>query len=189
MESQEKEPELDIDEIQSILGLEGKTKEISELFSNSPPNNFLQAISLISNSNKFNENTQTQETNDSNLFPDFKNIIINSSNFFMAENSDKYEITFPKPSKKKEKSELPVIKITEIKENKNVDNNNIKPEDNNNINNNNQNQNKEDKKQKQKNKKKKKKKKKKQKQKNSLWTKKILLILLLTIQNKMQIQN
>ena len=32
--------------------------------------------------------------------------------------------------------ELPVIKITEIKENKNVDNNNIKPEDNNNINNN-----------------------------------------------------
>ena len=97
MESQEKEPELDIDEIQSILGLEGKTKEISELFSNSPPNNFLQAISLISNSNKFNENTQTQETNDSNLFPDFKNIIINSSNFFMAENSDKYEITFPKP--------------------------------------------------------------------------------------------
>ena len=151
----EEEKEIDIDEIESILGIEGKSKEISELFLNSNPQNFLEAISSISNSNKFDE---PQVNNEITPNPDLKDIFINCSNFFMAENYDKFKIVFPKPVKPKEKKDK---LINENKENaiqENMNNINVK----NNTNNNN-NQNKEDKKQKQKNKKKKKKKEKKTK--------------------------
>ena len=150
-EGEENDNEVDIDEIEAILGLEGKTKEISELFSNGKPHNFLEAVSLITNSNKFNDNqTSEEETN-----PDLKNVYINCSNFFMAENFDKFKIVFPKPVNIKEKNETLVkAKTIDNKESKNLSN---KEGENVSNNLNNQNQAKEDKKQKQKNKKKKKK--------------------------------
>ncbi len=43
----EEDNSIDIEEIESILGLEGKTKEITELFSTKTPKNFLEAISSI----------------------------------------------------------------------------------------------------------------------------------------------
>ena len=157
----EEENEVDIDEIEAILGLEGKSKEISELFSTGKPQSFLEGVSLITNSNKFNDNQKTEE--DTN--PDLKNVYINCSNFFMAENSDKFKIVFPKPVNPKEKNEtLLKTKTNENKENKNANN---KEGENINNNSNNQNQAKEDKKQKQKNKKKKKKRRKESRTKRS----------------------
>ena len=119
MESEtiEENNEIDIEELETILGINDKEQEISELFSssNSEPKNFLQGISLIANT--FRENSNV---NDSLLFPEFKDVIINISNFFMSENSEKYKINFPKPElKKEEKTELK-IKNNENKENKNI---------------------------------------------------------------------
>ena len=101
-EDEEEEKEIDIDEIESILGIEGKSKEISELFANSNPQNFLEGISIISNSNKFEDN---KDNNENNQNSDLKDVFINCSNFFMAENYDKFKIVFPKPVKPKEKKE------------------------------------------------------------------------------------
>ena len=42
----EEENEVDIDEIEAILGLEGKSKEISELFSTGKPQSFLEGVSF-----------------------------------------------------------------------------------------------------------------------------------------------
>ena len=153
MKEEEEENELDIEEIEALLGLEGKSKEISELFSANPPKNFLEGISLVTNSSKFDDNSQQNQNSiinpDINDYPEIKNIIINCSNFFMAENSDKFKIVFPNPIPIKEQNEA--LNTNEIKTNQNSSN---KTEQNANANNNNvknsQNQNKEDKKQKQK---------------------------------------
>ena len=161
----EEDNTIDIEEIEALLGLEGKSKEISDLFSTKAPNNFLEGISIITNSNKFDDISQSNQdnNNDINSYPDIKNVVINCSNFFMAENSDKFKIVFPKPVQIKEKIEsinTDENKISQKNDNKkdeNINNNN------NNVKNNNQNSNKEDKKQKQKNKKKKKRTKKRQK--------------------------
>ena len=116
--TKEEENEIDIDEIEAILGLEGKEKEISELFSNKYPHSFLEGISLITNSNKFNDNSQIKKDND--IFPEFKDVIINCSNFYMAENYDRLKILFPNPEKIKENKESK--KLNENKENKNIEN-------------------------------------------------------------------
>ena len=148
--------EIDIEELQVILGIENKAKEIENLFSNqnSHPNSFLHAVSLISNSNQLGsnlENPMSQPQKD-----EIQNILKNSCNFYSLDNKEKFNIEINKPSKKKPLEDYEII-IKEAKENnqnKNNNKNNINININNNMNNNN---NKDEKNKKQKNKKKKKK--------------------------------
>ena len=126
--------EIDIEELQVILGIENKAKEIENLFSNqnSHPNSFLHAVSLISNSNQLGsnlENPMSQPQKD-----EIQNILKNSCNFYSLDNKEKFNIEINKPSKKKPLEDYEII-IKEAKEN-NQNKNNNKNNINNNINNN-----------------------------------------------------
>ena len=63
----EEDNTIDIEEIEALLGLEGKSKEISDLFSTKTPNNFLEGISIITNSNKFDDISQTNQDNNNDI--------------------------------------------------------------------------------------------------------------------------
>ena len=148
--------ELDIEELETILGIENKSKEIKSLFSqqNSNPTSFLQAVSLISNSNQFGSTPENNIDHDQSQQSDIQDLIKNSSNFFSLENTEKLKIEFNKPSTNKIPIEEYEIIIKETKGNQNKNNKNINNNTNNNMNNIN---NKDEKNKKQKNKKKKKK--------------------------------
>ena len=145
------EEELDIEELQAILGIDNKSKEIEILLSNENPNpkTFLQAVSIVSNSDQFAttpENTPVPQPEKDEI----QNILKNVSLFFSLDNKDKLKIDFSKPAKNIPTEEFEII-FKETKENDQNKNNNKNNQ--NNMNNNN----KDEKKQKQKNKKKKKK--------------------------------
>ena len=136
------ENDIDIEELQALLGIENKSNEIGTLFSsqNNQPKSFLQAVSLISNSNQFyipadNPISQPQKE-------EIQNIIKNCSLFYSLENKDKFKIDFSKAAKKPSPGEDSEIITKETKD----------PNQNKNNNKNNQNnQNKDDKTKKQKN--------------------------------------
>ena len=95
------EEEIDIEELEAILGIENKSKEIENIFlnQNSQPNSFLQAVSLISNSKNFGtilESPISQPQKD-----EIQNILNNSSYFFSLDNKDKFKIETNKQVKKK----------------------------------------------------------------------------------------
>ena len=90
----EEQNEIDIEELETILGIDNKSGEIQVFLSQQNPNpsSFLQAISLISNSNQFGtdiEYTSTQEQEDI-----INDLIKNASDFFLPENNSKFKIDF-----------------------------------------------------------------------------------------------
>ena len=129
--------ELDIEELETILGIENKSKEIKSLFSqqNSNPTSFLQAVSLISNSNQFGSTPDNNIDHDQSQQSDIQDLIKNSSNFFSLENTEKLKIEFNKPSTNKIPIEEYEIIIKETKGNQNKNNKNINNNTNNNMNN------------------------------------------------------
>ena len=133
------EEEIDIEELEAILGIENKSKEIENIFlnQNSQPNTFLQAVSLISNSKNFGTNLESPISQPQK--DEIQNILNNSSYFFSLDNKDKFKIETNKQVKKKISEDYEII-IKEAKDN-NQNKNNNKNNINNNINNNNINNN------------------------------------------------
>ena len=145
--------EIDIEELEAILGLDNKSKEISLVLSNDTtnPKSFLKAVSLISNSNQFIPISQSSQSNQFQQ-DEIKNILKNAEYFFSSDNKDKLKLDFTKSAKNIPTDEYEIV-IKEAKNNtQNKNKNNQNNQNNNQINNN-----KEEKNKKQKNKKKKKK--------------------------------
>lgn len=140
----EEQNEIDIEELETILGIENKSGEIQSFLSQQNPNpsTFLQAISLISNSNQFGtdiEDAPIQEQVDI-----INDLIKNASDFFLPENNSKFKIDFSEQASKNQNAEYEII-VKEAKANQNKTNN--KNNNNNAMNNNpnNNNNNKEEK--------------------------------------------
>ena len=166
----EVEKEIDIEELEAILGLENKTSEINALFSKQEsPKSFLQAISIISNSGQFGDNQPDQRDDSSSPTSptqnaDIENLVKNAVKFFSSENTDKLKIDFTKPVKEAPPEDMEII-IQETKDINNQNKNQIgnknkknpNTNNNNNINNNNNQKDEKEKIKKNKNKKKKKK--------------------------------
>ena len=175
----EVEKEIDIEELEAILGLENKTSEINALFSKQEsPKSFLQAISTISNSGQFGDVTPNQQDDSSTptsptQSADIENLVQNAIKFFSSENTDKLKIDFTKPVKEAPPEDMEII-IQETKDinnqNKNQIGNKNKKNPNNNNNNNNNNNQKDEKEKNKKNKNKKKKKKDEKKTKTKMIT-------------------
>ena len=138
------EKEIDIEELEAILGIENKASDINALFSkqDSSPKSFLQAISTIANSGHFGDDKLDQ--NDDSSVPttatptptqdsDIQNLVKKAVDFFSQENKEKLKIDFTKPIKEEPSEELEMtIQETIINQNKNQTGNKNK----NNINNN-----------------------------------------------------
>ena len=157
----EVEKEIDIEELEAILGLENKASEINTLFSKQEsPKSFLQAISIISNSGQFRDiQPDQQDDSSSPTSPtqnsDIENLVKNAVKFFSSENTDKLRIDFTKPVKEAPLEDMEII-IQETKDvnNQNQNKNKKNPSNNNNNNNNNKNNNQKDEKEKKRGKKK-----------------------------------
>ena len=115
------EKEIDIEELESILGIQKKENELNNLFSKSKPTTFLDAVSLILNSNDFDE-TSTNIEESENF--DFENILNNANFFFSPNNNEKLiknNEKIKKEAKKiiKETKKENIIKANNSKENLN----------------------------------------------------------------------
>ena len=120
----EKEKEIEIEELEAILGIEGKTSDINTLFSKqeSCPKSFLQAVSLISNSGQFGDMINDDCAAAPSHIPDIQNLVKNATGFFSLDNKDKLKIDFTKPNKKIPLEDIEII-IQETKDNNNQNKN------------------------------------------------------------------
>ena len=152
----EKENEIDIEELEAILGIENKTSDINMLFSKqeSCPKSFLQAVSLISKSGQFGDVANDYSAPVAFQDPDIQNLVKNATNFFSLDNKDKLKIDFTKPNRKIPLEDIEII-IQETKDNNNQNKNQNANKNKNNVNNNQKDDKEKNKKQKNKKKKKK----------------------------------
>lgn len=103
------ELDYDIEEIESILGIKSKTNELNSLIhkSSEKTKNFLEAISLVINSNKFNSDSYENNTPEETKQPLKNDLIIRNANlFYSPENTDKLKIDYIKSQK-----EFPINEI------------------------------------------------------------------------------
>ena len=111
------EKEIDIEELEAILGIENKASDINALFSkqDSSPKSFLQAISTIANSGQFGD-VQPDQNDDSSIpttatptptqDSDIQNLVKKAVDFFSQENKEKLKIDFTKPIKEEPSEEF-----------------------------------------------------------------------------------